>query len=280
MRVASLHAAGRDAAAVASSMRDKLSAFRPSALLWATDAPEPSFVAEAMAEGAPASVGGVSRAGLIGGGEEWAPHGGEVRAIALAIGLPEGASALPWHSSAESLPDLPGEAWARCVAAPPEDSPHLLLLAAPPRHGTFPLERWLGMLDTALPWARKVGGLTASGDGRLFVGATQHDGGAVGLALEGVEMDAHSFQGAVPIGPSFEITSCEGNIIRGLDGCSIGETVGDLIESYAASHGEESHLSVGISVPGRAAAASPLAASVPSSLYVVRACPMAGLEPQ
>ena len=60
-----------------------------------------------------------------------------------------------------------------------------------------------------------MGGLTV-GDGRLYVGGQEHDGGAVGLALRGVHMEAMVCQGALPVGPSsFAITASEGNVIRG-----------------------------------------------------------------
>ena len=43
------------------------------------------------------------------------------------------------------------------------------------------------------------------------------DGGAVGLALTGVAVDTLVCSGALPFGPSFEITAAEGNLIRELD---------------------------------------------------------------
>ena len=61
-----------------------------------------------------------------------------------------------------------------------------VLLVASSASLTF-VEPWLSRLDVALPWARKVGGMVC-GDSRLFVGESQHDGGAVGLALSGIEV--------------------------------------------------------------------------------------------
>lgn len=262
LRVASLLARGRDVASTVASLREQVNDVRPSALLWLTDRPaaaEP--LAQAMATWSEASVGALSQAGLIGGGLEHSGARDEVNAVALAISLPEGASCLPFSSEPDGLPEqLP---WAEMAAAPPEQSPHLFLLAAPPRGASFPLERWLGMLDTALPWSKKVGGLVGGGrGGGLFMGATPHRGGAVGLSLQGVDLEARSFQGAIPIGPSYEITACEGNLIRELDHQPVGEVLGQTIEAFEATQrdeegaGDGASLMCGISVPSRAASAA------------------------
>ena len=71
-----------------------------------------------------------------------------------------------------------------------------------------------------------------AGDERLFVNGVQHDGGAVGLALEGVAMEAASMQGALPIGPSFAITESEGNFIRALDGKEVGEALEPVLDAF------------------------------------------------
>jgi small ligand-binding sensory domain FIST len=174
--------------------------------------------------------------------------------VALALKLPQAnAAVLPFYSGTESLPELPEEAWAAAVAAPPERSPHMLVLASPPRDGAFPIERWLSRLDTALPWATKVGGLTV-GDSRLWVGSREFDGGAVGLALSGIAVDALVCQGARPVSKSFEITAAEGNVIRELDGKTLSQSgFSDVLEDLAQSE----QLMAGISVPTRPAAAPP-----------------------
>ena len=279
LRVRSLFARGSTLAAAAESLRTQAVAFQPSALLWLTDGVNAQCLANAMASCATASIGAVSQAGLIGGGGEHNARRDEVTAVALAIALPAdepAAVALPWHSAPDSLPSLPSEAWAEFAAATPEDSPHLMLLAAPPRAGAFPLERWLGMLDVALPWAKKVGGVTAGGGSELFVGDRCYDGGAVGLALQGIDMEARSFQGAVPFGPSYEITACEGNIVHALDGRPVGEVLTDSIERFAVQPGQSTaNLMCGLSVPGRAAATRGAAAAAANEScaheYVIRA---------
>ena len=260
LRTASLSAVGRDVGAVARSLAAQAAAFRPSALMWLTDGADARALAEAMADSAPASVGGISRGGLIGGGSDWPCSSEETRGVALAIGLPDTLpGVLPFHSEPDGLPHFPDpSAWTKLAAATPETSPHLLLLAAPPKMSSFPLERWVSMIDTALPWARKVGGLTV-GDGRLYVGNTEHDGGVVGLALQGVDMEAHSFQGAIPFGPSCAITAHDGTVVTELDGRSVGDTLGEALETFQQENGPSSgvNVMVGVSVPARAAAASP-----------------------
>lgn len=271
LRVASLVARGRDVRQVAETLRAHALAFEPSALFWITDANEPDIIANVMADCSQAAVGAVSKSGLIGDGLEWSPKLGEVSATALAIGLPNGATAQSFSSTIDGLPNLPAESWATFASAVPEASPHMLLMATPPRHGAFPLERWLGMLDTALPWARKVGGLTAGGEGILYAGAERHDGGAVGLALQGVDLQARSFQGAIPIGASYEITASDGNLVQGLDGHAVGDVIGDTIDEFLSSDGQSGSLMCGVSVPTRAAARGSTDETDDEHEYVIRA---------
>lgn len=276
MRLTSVSAVGRDvgrlAEQAASQVLTKLGG-RPDALLWLTDAASrPEEIAAAMADCCGASVGAVSREGLIGGGGEHSASPEESRVVALALSsLHDKCLARPFHSPPDGLPDLPTESWAAFAAASPADSPHLLLLASPPRDGAFAIERWLGRMDAALPWAKKIGGLTV-GDGRLFVGDTQHNGGAVGLALSGVAMDAFVCQGALPIGPSLPITASEANIIRALDGREVGEALESVLTAFQSN--PTGSLMAGVSVPSRPAAAAPADAAplapYVSSPYVVR----------
>ena len=200
MKVSSLRVVGSDDA---SSMREQLRRLeRPlSAIIWAADTMAPEAIIEQLHDAAPCVVGGVSAQGLIGGGEEFRARDG---LAALAITLPDGATALPFHSATDGLPEFPAEAWHRFATATPAESPHMMLLASPTSAAS--LERWLSRLDTSLPWATKLGGILAGHDDRLWLGGTSHQGGSVGLALSGVHMDALVCQGAAPVGPAFEIT--------------------------------------------------------------------------
>lgn len=232
LRCRSLFASG-DAPTIARTLLSGLNKSPPTFLLWLADTPQPELLAKELAGVAPAVVGGVSRAGLIGGGAEREAVSDSGQAVALAVdGLPAGATAMAFHSPPHGLPDLDAATWEAFATAKPETSPHMLLMGAPPSNAAFPIEAFLSTLDRALPWATKVGGLLA-GDSRLFVGETEHDGGVVGLALRGVALDALVCQGASPIGPSFAITAADSrlahlgrNSILALDGKSVSEHEG------------------------------------------------------
>ena len=162
LRCQSLYAAGGgDARTMARTLLSALDkTVPPSFLLWLADTSQPDLLAAELAAAGPAVVGGVSRAGLIGGGAEYEVQ--TEHAVALAVTLPAGATATAWYSSPTGLPDLPpatGETFAR---ARPADSPHLLLMGAPPPDASFPIESFLATLDRALPWANKVNGHTHS----------------------------------------------------------------------------------------------------------------------
>ena len=196
LRCQSLHATGGNARTVARSLLSALDkAAPPSLLLWLADSAQPDHIAAELAAAAPVVVGGVSHAGLIGGGTRCPEYEGEgqaERAVALAVTLPAGATATAWHSLPTGLPDLPAATWEAFATARPADSPHLLLIAAPPLDAAFPIESFLATLDRLLPWANKVGGLLA-GSSSLYVG--QH--------AEGVTDDTSPTGGATARWPGF-----------------------------------------------------------------------------
>lgn len=276
MLLASLRAGGADGATV---IREKLKrladrAGRPiSALLWVSDTASPERVAAALHDSCECAIGGVGVHGLIGGGA-----GGEFREreglTVLAITLPDGASAVPFHSHADGLPQFAADKWSQFTAATSvSNSPHVMVLASPP---TAPaLEGWLSRFDAALPWARKVGGVLAGGDGRLWVGGEAHVGGAAGVALSGdsVRFDALVCQGAMPVGPSFEITAVEANLVRALDGKDVRTALAPILEEHANAGGG-GMMMAGISVPASrkssSSGESPGQSSSHAPGYVVR----------
>ena len=247
MRIKSLSAAGRDIGSLCKSIADQVKMHRPSAVMWLTDHRDAKAVAHAMADSANVVVGGRSRSGLIGGGSE-ASESSEPRVVALTLHS-EAAEFQAWHSTPEGLPDLSEEQWVSAIAATQETTPHMLMLASPPRDGAFPIENWLSRLDSSLPYANKVGGLLA-GSTSLWTGTTEHDGGAAGLMLSnGLELDVLVCQGALPVGPSFAITEADGNLVRSLDGKPVGETLGPIIEQLNKEGRGGSSIMAGISVP-------------------------------
>ena len=247
LRCQSLHAAGGDARAVARALLAALDK-RPGLLLWLADTTQPDHIAAELDTAAPVVVGGVSRAGLIGGQGEYEGKAQVERAVALAVTLPTGATATAFHSSPTGLPDLPAATWEIFATAPPDASPHLLMMGAPPHDAAFPIEPFLASLDRVLPWSNKVGGLLA-GSSSLYVGAGRHDGGVAGVALQGVALDALVCQGATPVGPSFRISKARGISVLELDGTAVGqhEALDALLRTESAVSGGT--LMAGLSVP-------------------------------
>ena len=278
LRCHSLHAAGGDARAVARALLAALDK-APSLLLWLADTTQPDHIAAELDAAAPVVVGGVSRAGLIGGGSEYERKAQVERAVALAVTLPVGATATAWYSSPTGLPELPAATWEMFATAPPDASPHLLMMGAPPHDAAFPIESFLASLDRVLPWANKVGGLLA-GSSSLYVGAKRHDGGVAGVALQGVALDALVCQGATPVGPSFRISKARGVSVLELDGTAVGqhEALDALLRTESAVSGGT--LMAGLSVPcgptaaaggaGGAAAAAAAARIAHAPEYVIR----------
>ena len=112
------------------------------------------------------------------------------------------------------------ETWRRQLDLIPEQQPVFLLLADPFSPG---IDALLSTLDAAFPGLPKVGGLVSGGQQPgahlLLLDEDLHRDGAVGVALYGdVTLRAVVAQGARPVGPTLEITDCEGNQIQELDG--------------------------------------------------------------
>ena len=171
---------------------------------------------------------GCSGGGIIGAGKEVEHSPG----FALATGqLPE-VSLQPFHIDDSSLPDgdAPPDAWEALIGASAGDDPSLLLLADP-----FSIrgEDLLAGLDYAFPRSIKVGGLasggTQAGSNALFVGGDVHRSGAVGIAMHGnIVVDTVVAQGCKPIGRRMKVTSCQRNMLLGLDGQSPLEVLREL----------------------------------------------------
>jgi small ligand-binding sensory domain FIST len=110
----------------------------------------------------------------------------------------------------------------------------LILLSDP---YSFPTDSVLTGLADAAPSVPVLGGLasarTADGSGALFIDDEVHDQGAVGVALEGVEMLPCVSQGATPLGRELTITAAEGNVILELAGRPAIETIEQVIAELA-----------------------------------------------
>jgi small ligand-binding sensory domain FIST len=188
-------------------------------------------VPEATLEGvreavAPATLIGCGAGGVLGGRRElesgtavavWAASLGDGRARsfhARVVGE-DGQEML------EGLPELASDG-------------ALILLSDP---YSFPTDSVLTGLADAAPSVPVLGGLasarTADGSGALFIDDEVHDQGAVGVALEGVEMLPCVSQGATPLGRELTITAAEGNVILELAGRPAIETIEQVIAELA-----------------------------------------------
>ncbi len=106
----------------------------------------------------------------------------------------------------------------------------LILLSDP---FSFPTDSVLTGLAEAAPGIPVLGGLasarTAEGSGALFIDDAVCEQGAVGVALEGVELLPCVSQGAAPLGREVTITAADGNVIRELAGRPAIETIEHVI---------------------------------------------------
>lgn len=141
-------------------------------------------------------------------------------ALSLTVARLPGVTVQPFHLSSDDLPDLdsPPNTWIDLIGVDPATNPQFILLADPFAASVNDL---IQGLDFAYPGAVKVGGL-ASVDGfnrqsGLFCRRTLHSEGVVGVALSGaIVLDAIVAQGCRPIGPAYQVSQAERNIVLGL----------------------------------------------------------------
>jgi small ligand-binding sensory domain FIST len=111
-----------------------------------------------------------------------------------------------------------------------EQSSGVVMLADP---YSFPTDAVLTLLSDAAPTIPVLGGIssarTPEGHSALFFGDESCESGAVGVALEGIEMLPCVSQGAAPLGREVTITGAEGNVINELAGRPALETLEQII---------------------------------------------------
>lgn len=184
--------------------------------------------------GGPRLIGCVA-AGVLGDGRE--VERGPALSVTAAI-LP-GVEIHAFHVAAEALPDAHDDTdvWRERLGTSLGGSPHFILLPDP---FTCDVERLLRGLDYAFPDSAKVGGLpsggTQPGQTTLWVDDQLHDGGLVGVMLEGnISVDAIVAQGCRPIGNPMFVTRSERNVIYEIDGRRPDELLNELYEQLAES---------------------------------------------
>jgi small ligand-binding sensory domain FIST len=174
----------------------------------------------------PDALVGCGAGGVLAGGRE-VENGTAVAVWAAALG--EGA-ALPFHAEVEEadeglaltgFPDLEGAAGA-------------ILL---PDAFSFPTDGLLRELGDRAPGVPVLGGIssarTLDGSSALFDGSELHEGGAVGVRLDGVELLPCVSQGAAPLGPEMTITAAEDHVIHELAGRPALARIRDAIEDLS-----------------------------------------------
>lgn len=125
---------------------------------------------------------------------------------------PDGAAVVGW-------PDLDGD-------------PSTLMLLADPF--SFPVDAFLRRLDDDRPGLRVIGGVASAnmrpGGNRLVIDGEVREHGAVGVFLDGVDVQPVVSQGCRPIGQPFVVTAADGNFIQELGGRPALERLRELAE--------------------------------------------------
>ncbi|NNE44256.1 MAG: hypothetical protein HKN12_08595 [Gemmatimonadetes bacterium] len=161
---------------------------------------------------------GCTGAGVIGGGHE--AEG--TTAVAMTGGTLPDVRIHPFRLAPDSVPgqDVSPSVWRSVVGIDdPAGGWSFILLADP---FTSRADELVQGLDYAYPGCVKIGGLAsaapAPGGNVLFLGDDTHSDGTVGVALSGdVRVDTVVAQGARPVGPDFDVTKCQRNVLFELD---------------------------------------------------------------
>ncbi len=170
---------------------------------------------EALLEGihdalSPAALIGCGAGGVLGGGRELE----EGTAVSVWAGSFDGGSARPFRATSPMPLTCRRSRATRARFDPRVDRPRR------PLH--VPREELLDRLAVEAPGVPVLGGLASArsseGSGVLLLGEEVIEDGAVGVALDGVELLPCVSQGAAPLGPELTITAAEGNVIDELAG--------------------------------------------------------------
>jgi small ligand-binding sensory domain FIST len=168
---------------------------------------------------------GATAVSVIGNAEEVE----EAPAFSLfAACIPE-ARLTPVTLAVEQTPDGPA-----VVGWPDLDhSPSTLVLLADPF--SFPVDGFLRRLDEDRPGLRVIGGVASAamrpGGNRLVLDDDVRSGGAVGVLVDGVDVQPVVSQGCRPIGQPFVVTRANGSFIEELGGRPPLERLQELAES-------------------------------------------------
>jgi small ligand-binding sensory domain FIST len=161
---------------------------------------------------APGALVGCGAGGVLGRGREL--ETGSAMAV-WAARFDGGGAAMPFHATI-----VQEDTEHRIVGLPELDESSGVLMLSDPY--SFPTEPVLELLSRDAPAVPVLGGLAsargAAGEAALFLDDTVREEGAVGVALQGIEILPCVSQGAAPLGPEVTITAAEGNVIHELAG--------------------------------------------------------------
>ncbi len=181
----------------------------------------------------PGLLFGCSGGGIIGNGEEVEQQA----AISITCAELPGVKIQPIQFETTDLPDqdTSPSVWREWLKVNVEDDPHFVFLADP---FSFRGEEFLAGVDFAYPNSKKIGGLAsgtqAQGGNALYLGEKICDSGLIGIALSGdIQVDTIVAQGCRPIGEPLQITQCERNLLKELEGKPPLEVLQELQETLS-----------------------------------------------
>jgi len=170
------------------------------------------------AEMAPGILFGCTGGGIIGAGEEVEQQS----AFSITCAYLPDVEIKTIYSDTLNLPDqdTSPRVWREWLNISDDKKPQFLFLADP---FSFHGEEFLAGIDFAYPNSKKVGGLASGarqpGGNRMFLDDKIYSKGVIGLALCGnIQLDTIVAQGCRPIGEPMNITKCDQQFIRELNG--------------------------------------------------------------
>lgn len=176
----------------------------------------------------PGGLIGCGAAGVVGDGRE-IEHGTAVSVWAADLG---GGRASTFH--ADVRPSAGGSVTVSGLPAMAGAAGSVLL----PDPFTFPTDSVLDELAARAPGVPILGGIasarTVDGSAALLCDAAIHDGGAVGVRFDDVDLLPCVSQGARAVGPEMEITSGAGHVIHELAGEPALPKLRDVVEGLPA----------------------------------------------
>jgi small ligand-binding sensory domain FIST len=162
-------------------------------------------------------------------------------AVAVVAAQLPGVGVQPFHISGHDAVEIAREPsrfgeYMQCS----RDTRGIVMMADP---FSTPMERMLDAFNFYCEGVPVIGGLASAarepGQNRLFMNDTVLSDGLIGVGLSGpVQLDVIVSQGCRPIGPVFQVTEANNNIIESLEGGPPMERIGDVLAALDESDRE------------------------------------------